>query len=487
MQLAHQRMGEIGSQNLDLLQEVALLKEMLNSHKNPDGQDGAEVDLHEVPARCAELEGQIATLLASIEALKGNGNEAAHEEGRLKSNEMECAAPINPDESQSSEHGMIQQLAELNTEFQLTQASVTALKEEKRQLEMELASRMSTEGELVKRLQTNLREKDHELDSLRIRVEALQDERANTKASMGTSLGRHEISGDATAFPSITREDEFDQLRELQQLRAANVAAQEWMEKAVGHHQMLTEEVAALEIYAEQLKEQLRFSKGSEHIREGEDPASSGSKSERTRISEGAFRRSSVLEDAGDNAESMQRRLHAGNEGIVLLEGQALSRGEGVSTKELADELQALRVIRVQLDTTCKSQALKIDDLEHRILEFSEEESIKALEIAEMTAKLIAFEKLVEMSHEKELALQVEVLVSEKKQLTEQLEKLERSLAYVTNLELELEDQKRIVDSTNAMLSQAKAELKDKESASLALINQLQGTLERISLLQNDI
>lgn len=470
MQLAHQRMGEIGSQNIDLVQEVASLKEMINCQKTPDGQHIGEDELPEVTARCSELDGHSASLLtndAGIEVQKGNGS---GEEGRhrLKSKEeLTCVTQNNPDEPPSSDDSMIRQIAELSTELQLAQASVTSLNEEKRRLEVELSSLLSTEGELVQRLQTDLQAKDHELDSLRNRIETLQNELVDSKASLGVSLGQRENRDDAIVVSSQTREGELDQMRELQELRAANFAAQEWMEKAVEHNQMLTEKVAVLEIDAEQLKKQLKFGDASGYIGEGDGPEVVASKS-----AGGGNREGTVCMSSDSCTEVERRKLHP--------EGRALSRGDGVLSNEFENELQALRIVRVDLDKTCKSQTLKIDDLQRRILELTEERNISALEITEMTAKLKEFETAAEMSQEKELALQVEVLVSEKTLLNEQLKKLELSLDDVTKLEFELDEQKGLVDLANARLSQAKAELQDTEGT----LKQWQGTCVRISQLK---
>jgi hypothetical protein len=459
MQLAHQRMGEIGSQNLDLLQEVASLKETLSSRKSPDGSDSADEELQQVRERCSMLEAQIALLLANdtgIDVLDGKGREASQKEGQRR---LEFKDALKRDiantrgEPNSSDDSMIRQIAELNTELQLARASATALNEEKRQLEMELSSRLSTEGERVKRLQSDLQAKHHELDSLRNRIEALQEELAESKSSLGASLGQPENFGDAPG----TREEE---LRELEHLRAANFAAEKWMEQAVEHHQMLTDKVAALEKGCEQLKEQLTHGKGTESNQTGEEHGVAQSNRKGDGNIEGAVRWSPVLEDAGSTAE-----------------GQALyRRGEGVFSNELEDELQALRVVRVELDATCASQKLKIEDLQCQVLECTEEQNRRALEIADIIAKLKEFEKEAETSQEKELALQVERLNSEKEALHERMEMLQLKLAYVSELEFELEEQRILVSTTNARLSQAKVDHEDLERSSLTLIKQWQGT-----------
>lgn len=452
MQLAHQRMGEIGSQNLELLQEVASLKETLNSDKSPDGRDSVEEELQQVRKRCSALEAEIAVLLANdagIEMMDGEGHEALQKKGA----ELKRAATNSRGEPKSSEDSMIRQIAELKTELQLARANATALNEEKRQLEMEVSSRLSTEGELVKRLQSDLEAKHHELDSLRNRIETLQQQLTESKSSLGVSLVQSENLGEAVLVLPRTQEEEFKQLQELEHLRAANLAAHKWIEQAVEHHRMLTDKVAALEKDGEQLQEQFTFAKTNQT---SEELGVAGSQREGAGNMEG-----SGLDYADGSAE-----------------GQALHRGgQGVLANELEDELQELRVVRVELDAMCLSQKLKIEDLQRQLLASTEERNRRSLEIGEIAAKLNEYEKEAESSQENELVLQVEALNSENKELKVRLETLQRKLVSdVSELEYELEEQRRLVSATNARWSQAKAEHEDLESSSLTLIKQWQGT-----------
>jgi chromosome segregation ATPase len=198
-------MGEIDSQNVALMEEIAALRAIVDSAtpqiENEQGR--CEQELLDTRERCSLLEEQIAALRASIElneAPSGRLNDLFQNEQNLR--------PEVENENTFNKNSMLEEIAKLKGELQLARAHSTALNEERRQLEVKLSSLGSTEGELVNRLQADLQAKQHEVDSLRSRIKGLQDDGTNAKSEVGLSLGHGEdgrVSVTASAPNALER------------------------------------------------------------------------------------------------------------------------------------------------------------------------------------------------------------------------------------------------------------------------------------------
>ena len=393
MQLAHLRMGEIGSQNLDLLQEVASLKEMLKDCKNSDDGTIAESEQNDFqwPHCGKKLE--------------------------MKSEE------IPGDSSPQAYHAetMMREIAELKNELQLARASAIASDEERRQLEVKLSSRLSTEGELVTKLVNELEAKQHELDSLRNSIETLQDEGDESKSSLGLSLENKQEPGE----PDIDRAEEFVQSEhehqdELKELRTAYFAAQEWMAKAVEHHAMLTEQVSTLESYIRELK--------------------------------------------AAKQHGIEEKTEA---------------DECNTSNQVSDELEELRVVILELERTRENQELKVHELQSHVDELVEELTRKSAEVDELRAKSVSIQRDSERCKgtNKELRLQISELMSENSLMNEQLAMLHQKSSKAAETEAALEEQNRLLSLSEGNYEQVKTELEEVKRLSAESIRQWKGML----------
>lgn len=274
MQLAHQRMGEIGSQNLTLQQELTSAKAAL-SERSASGADDlrvAQQQLQKATERCGELEREVVALKGDTNGAEGTASATLEEEqllrkdleSKLENAQLDVSAALDSlGQSKAQTEGLLRQVDELKGELQLAKANVTALNEDRRQLERKLASQgneAQTEGETVVRLKADLQNKQHELDSLQASLKSLQDEAASTRSSMGLPMREGKALNDAsTGENERSNPNQESQTQEVEKLRAANSAAQEWMESAVEHHQMLADQVANLTADKEELRRQLKI------------------------------------------------------------------------------------------------------------------------------------------------------------------------------------------------------------------------------------
>lgn len=247
MQLAHQRMGEIGAQNIALQEELKSTKE--------EKIGGERAPVVEEMDRSREQVTDAKSVAEEVQNEQGLHKELQE---KLEKTEADLQAALDSiGESSTAKEQVLQDMAELQTELQLARASATALNEERRQLELQLAATRQdpTEGELVHQLQADLKVKEEQLDSLRSSFEFSQDGHpTQSESSVGVQL-----KGDG-AFPS----DELNNVnlleQQLKQQQRENKAAQEWMEKAVEHHQMLEHQIGALSADKEELIRQIQTS-----------------------------------------------------------------------------------------------------------------------------------------------------------------------------------------------------------------------------------
>ena len=512
MQLAHQRMGEIGAQNLGLLEEIAVLKAIVESPNLPldDRQVRCEQELRDTKDRCSLLEDQIAALRgapAVNEACSGTVNELFQNEQNLRlevENDHNRNAPGSPGKNANCNDAMLEEIAELKAELQLARANATALNEERRQLEMKLSSLGSTEGELVNRLQAQRQGKQHEVHSLRSRIEGLQDDGTNTKSELGLSLGHGEDRRDAvTGTAPQVRYNEVEQ-RELEQLREANFAAQEWMATAVEHHQQLFDQVAELEADKEKLTKELEIAKSRERIPVPDSGRMETADDEHRRGDADAFASASTLQAAGNDVETELRRLQielsARNADVQSLEVRLCS------PNELEVELEMLRKAKISLDDNFENQKLTICDLQARVVALTDERNQKTTEMEKMISQLAdlelwkaaAQERLNSLDLEsdraeeqplltvslrtekKKLESLVENLTSENRNLSEQMDALVCLSNEVAGLKAELEEQEVLVNFSQANLHNARSELEETKKQNVVITKELQGRLIRV-------
>jgi chromosome segregation ATPase len=316
MAMAVERMHAMGAENSSLQQEVAALGEQLQHAKATGSESTEEIErmlseekerrlsleaelsaamqteqkFKEVQARCQELESELAA--DSREAIQ------QLEEMRTLNRELETQVADLRVEFQSKAREAAQQLEELRGRNQALEKEAADLhgdsqsaadrqqegyplrEELEREIE-DLAKQLhSARGELtslsaerqnVPAVDTDDDESGSEIVTLRALVQSLQSQLAATESEWESNSQRQQeeiyaresklrdlesrISGGLTTY---TLDDVLNRDAEILELQNANEAAQEWMAKAVGHHQTLSEQVAALTEEKMRLKTQVK-------------------------------------------------------------------------------------------------------------------------------------------------------------------------------------------------------------------------------------
>lgn len=490
MQLAHQRMGEIGAQNLALQQELKSTKEQISG-----GERAAVVE------EMDRLREQLADARSVPEEVQNE--QRLHKELREKLEKTEAdlqAALDSIGESSTAKEQVLQDMAELQTELQLARANVTALNEERRQLELQLASNRQdpTEGELVHQLQAELKVKEEQLDSLRSSFEFSQDGHpTQSESSVGVQL-----KGDG-ASPSDELNNVNLQLeRQLKELQRDNKAAQEWMEKAVEHHQMLEHQIGALSADKEELIQQIQTNSRNPDNERTNDTELVLS-SEVTRLEEliaskdkdleslqrdfeareaEACRQMSIVETAKESLESDVKRLASE---LESRQDEARVPETNAQSRESADS----EVSTAKLGGTSEEKAdiLENEELRSQISELIQSRDSKDAEIRDLSRNLTEFEQWSAAAQDRLSAL------------SEENETLQEELSHFTsttsvpheataagleasgdNVTTENSELKRKIVALEAELASKSAEAHAATEETSDLISSLEAALERL-------
>mmetsp|Transcript_15187 Transcript_15187/g.25224 ORF Transcript_15187/g.25224 Transcript_15187/m.25224 type:complete len:2554 (+) Transcript_15187:278-7939(+) len=501
MQLAHQRMGEIGSQNLALQQELDSVKATLSETGTPHTDDGrVDDELEEAKRRCDELEREIAALKGDSAADETVHATVQHEqllrkelEKELENAQLDVKDALNSlGQSKSNKEDMLREIDELKSELQLASASVTALNEERRQLERKLetnGNEVSTEGELMNRLHADLEAKQQELDSLQASIKSLQGELASARSDVGLSVKESDATSNDAPPGEFGESDpnQESQAEELEQLRASNKAAQEWMESAVEHHRMLSEQVANLTADKEELKRQQKDNQDgadnemTKRIQEGlvsRDAALERLTSELEQIQTEALQSSSAFEATKESLESEVSRLQAEvfsqvEEHRLLEEKMTVENTSDVDLKQVQGEVQSLLETNRELKETCEEQKIQIEGKLDQIRELSDERDTKSEEFNDMTVKLNEFEKWSAAAQER-LAL----LNSEKEATEQQFTKLEAIAENSSGEVQELESANEKLNEDNKYLGVRLETFANEFEVQSARVSELQSFVE---------
>ena len=305
MQMAVQRMNDIGGQNVSLQHELAILKEQL-SQVSESTYSSIQEQLEQEQLQKQALEAKLAsemdtvqqeleqernrrqsleTQLASVNAGESTADAALQQElGVEKMKRLSLESQLtnaqqdvtdvmeNLQKMKAEKEELARKVENMDMDLTIATADATSLREAHRQLEIKLQAAL-VEGEMPSLDPPST----EEIDSLRSTVESLQEQLTDAQAELKTVLLRERSEIDSRdeiilelkeresmeqPLPSIMTPSGDSTVKardnEIVQLRLANEAAQEWMSKAVEHHTMLSEQVTSLSDERDALKRELR-------------------------------------------------------------------------------------------------------------------------------------------------------------------------------------------------------------------------------------
>jgi chromosome segregation ATPase len=392
MAMAVERMQAMGGENASLQQEIAAVAEQLQHAKATGSESTEEIErmlseekerrlileaelsvamqtdwkLKEVQAKYQQLESELANsreAIQQLEEMRELNRELETQMADLRvdfeSNSREATQQL--EEHRGRNQALEKEAAHLQEDMQSAvdrqHESYTLREELGREIEDLTKQLHSARGELtslsaerqnVPAVETGDDESGSEIVTLRALVESLQSQLAATESEWESNSQRQQeeiyaresklrdlesrMSGGLTTY---TLDDILNRDAEILELQNANEAAQEWMVKAVGHHQTLSDQVAALTEEKIRLKAQFK-----------EMVATQLSNNDRTMEAQ--------LQDELEkqNAELDHLRSDLASRDADILESRAQAFNLGRSQEELVQrdtELEALRIdVRVK-------------------------------------------------------------------------------------------------------------------------------------------
>jgi chromosome segregation ATPase len=433
MAMAVERMNAIGGENASLQQEIAAREEQLQ-HAKATGSESTEgmerilseekerrlcleaelsaakqteQKLKEVQARYQELESELADSRDAIQQL---------EEMRKLNLELQTQVADLRVDFQSKSREATQQLEELRGRNQALeieaadlhgaiqsavdrhQEGYTLREELEREIEDLTEKLHSARGQLTSlsaeqqsapAVETDDDESGSEIVTFRALVESLQSQLAATESEWESNSQRQQeeiyaresklrdlesrMSGGLTTY---TLDDILNRDAEILELQNASEAAQEWMAKAVGHHQMLSDQVAALTEEKMRLKTQFK---------------ELGSK----QLSDNARTMAAEQEDELEkrNAELDHLRSDLASRDAEILESRSQDAALGRSREELIErdaELEALIIdVRVKEERLLSLRSLEesVSSLEEQLQQRNEELGAVRVELESRSAE----------------------------------------------------------------------------------------------------
>jgi tropomyosin, fungi type len=383
-----------------------------------------------------------------------------------------------------SKEALEKEISNLKTDLLLSEACVTSLNEERRQLELNVMNNESVDRKIIEELRAHLQVKDEAIELLEEKVAVLNQDLLHLKQGLEKSEFLPDGILASSGKPVINEETE----QELEELRASYFAAQEWMENAVQYHESLSEQVSTLQAEKTQLERNLEELKKKNTYVENQIHETQ----ENLNIAVGSLEESAGIRDRLESQlKSLENELTNRQEEIQVLEAKVNTKSR--LPPDLEAELLMLREVRLGLDETREFQELKINELQSEVNSLTRDLEEKQLDIDDLTTKLKEYEswseaaqnRMQEMDSEKEALEQklllansfnqnVELLTDEitnLKLLNQELqEKSDVKSAEVTGLNLDLEQQKDLYVQLEKSFKCL--ELKSQESES-QLLNQI--------------
>ena len=424
------------------------------------------------------LQQNVATLQAQLDQSNAAAQASGDEVSRRLAEEMETRMRLENELAQTSHQLTEERSHREQIQRQLLDAQA-GVESTAKSLEQALADREKLQTDiavLTQQLESStgqtqsaiIGSSEAEISSLRASVENLQKELSAASAELESSKQRQQeelrsrdtriqelesaqqLGGEASGTAAATADEIRARDEEIAELQEANEAAQAWMNKAVEHHQILSEQIATLTKQNTELQDQV---KGLETIPQSSD-SGSGAAVERLRLemndrdAEIKRLRDSLAErevelqqfrsqadtlaklekdllDKQTLVDAIRAESMVKDREIELLRGRMVASDLGDEYVDLTSEQESLRAELVERDERVKLleqeveelQAVKekllqrIADLEATRVEFgTTEEELEALRAraAEVEARNASIEKLLNAvaTEKKELELE---------------------------------------------------------------------------------
>jgi chromosome segregation ATPase len=445
MVMAVERLGDMNTQNMTLQQQIQAMEGEMEQLRSSDTQDdeAAEQRWAEERDHRAHAEQEIARLSAQlhaslqeergrraeVEVMAAQAREAA---ARTLAEERDRRAQVEAALAQA--HDQMQSIYDqMNTERDDARARMA-------QLEERLAQAPASAEPLI-RAETEILALRNTIDSLTEQVAAAQADVERTRQSEQEEIYRRESlireleSKLGDGLGSYTVEDIHIRDEELKQLRESNEAAQEWMSKAVEHHNMLSHQLADLANENKNLKSKVK-----------DLAAKALTTSSASKLIEELQR---DLKDRTEQLSSASSQLSAKEQEI-----QGLLNTHAVESKTISEQLSQTQAEVEMLRAGLKAEEAKI----HKLAEHSEgagllEEELRA-KVDELEQAVRTKEYEIEETKVQVAAMDMEVAelkadlaleTEEKEDLVRQVETLKK------NLQLEAEKLVKDRESSDAV------------------------------------
>ena len=424
MQMAVQRMNDIGSQNLLLKQEVTTLEERLSHAGSVDVKIQYQVDQeregrHALEATLAstvgvarqELEQErhrresLETQLASVNAGASAADAALLQEledlkkkrlvleSQLVSSQQDVTDTMHDlSKAKTERENLSRKMEDMEMDLTIAKAEATSLREANRQLEIQLkASGVEGEARKPDPLPTE------EIDSLRRSVQSLQDQLIDRQTEMDAALFRErtvinqrdEIICELEAkvslekpLPSITdlSGDPSVKIRDdkISQLSSANEAAQEWMAKAVERQIILSEQVTALSDERDALKGELSDMQGTLSTMKQRHSEVEVTMEDHIQMVTDLAEKSAELQDAELELEELKAKLQFAEDEIFA------QRSVSQASQSAAEEVRALKTKLLEREEYIQQLKFELSSLVNDVTSSSDNVSKLEQNLAEM-------------------------------------------------------------------------------------------------------
>lgn len=428
MAMAVERLGDTNAQNMTLQQQIQSMEEEMEELRSSDSQYDEATDqrLVEERERRVHAEQEMAELSAELHA------SLQDERGRRAEIEVMAAQAREAAERSLAEENdrraqVEAALAQAHDQMQLIYDQMSKERDDARALMFQLEEQLAQAPESVEpsaQAGAEILALRNTIDSLTEQVAAAQADAERTRQSEQEEIYRRESrireleSKLGDGLGPYTVEDIHSRDEELKQLRESNEAAQEWMSKAVEHHNMLSHQLADVSNENKSLKSKVKelttkalttssASKLIEELQRDLQDRTEELSSVNSQLSAMGQEMQELLNAHANESKSITQQLAQSQAEVEML--RASLNAEEAKIHELAEHSEGAGLLQEELRA-------KADELEKTV-------RMKEYEIEETKAQVVAMD--MEVAELKaDLALETE----EKEDFMRQVEALQKNL-----------------------------------------------------------
>ena len=519
MQMAVQRMNDIGNQNLLLQQEVTILEERLSHAGSPGIQTQNQIDQerNERQALEAKLASSVEVArqeldqerhrrqsaeiqLASVNAGSSAADAALQQELedakkkylvlelQLASSQQDVTDAIyDHSKAKTEKEDLSRKIEDMEMDLTIAKAEATSLREANRQLELQLlTSDVKGEARKCDPLPSE------EIDSLRRSVQSLQDQLIDCQNEMDAALlrersvihQRDEIICDLEArvsldksLPHSTNFSSDSEVKNRDDKIAGvcntNDAAQEWMAKAAERQIMLSEQLTALSNERDALQEELRDMRGTLSTMTQRQSSVEVTMEDHIQMVTDLAEKSAELQDAELELKEVQEKLQLAEDQL------SAQRSVSQASQSSSEEVRALKAKLLEQGEYIQQLNFKLSGLVNEVTSSNDDVSKLEQNLAEMR---------VVISRQEEKVAHFDTLHSENLDAFDRVAVLE---AEVSQLSQDKASIQKILDGTRDELQQKQRETSkseaDAESTKKAISTELFNLKSALSQREQDV